>query len=281
MAIPVQDGLLQIFDVEHGACALLTSPCPGGFRRLMIDCGHKGTWSPGVHLRSLGISLLDELVITNYDEDHVSGFGSFAANDVAIDWIARNTSVSAEAIIEMKREGGLGSGMQRLVATLPTYGPPHPAVAPPAYYGVSMETFRNPYPVFGDENNLSLVVYLTILGKRFLFPGDMECAGFEALLESNERFRAMVSAVDVLIAPHHGRESGICPQMFDVYGCKPRLVVISDDCKKYASQETVAYYASKCVGIDGFRKPGVRKVLSTRNDGELIFAFAGPNCVVH
>lgn len=30
---------LKIFDVEHGACALLT--CDNG-SRLMIDCGHNG-----------------------------------------------------------------------------------------------------------------------------------------------------------------------------------------------------------------------------------------------
>jgi hypothetical protein len=45
---------LQIFDVEHGACALLT--CDNG-ARLMIDCGHNSTtgWYPGDYLASLGI----------------------------------------------------------------------------------------------------------------------------------------------------------------------------------------------------------------------------------
>lgn len=40
---------LQIFDVEHGACALLTAD---NGTRLMIDCGHNATtgWRPGSYL---------------------------------------------------------------------------------------------------------------------------------------------------------------------------------------------------------------------------------------
>jgi hypothetical protein len=40
MTFAVDDGILQIFDVDHGQCALLTLPSPGGARRVLIDCGH-------------------------------------------------------------------------------------------------------------------------------------------------------------------------------------------------------------------------------------------------
>lgn len=37
--IPVNDALLQILNVEHGACALLTTPMgTGNWRRVLIDC---------------------------------------------------------------------------------------------------------------------------------------------------------------------------------------------------------------------------------------------------
>lgn len=81
MTLPVHDGLLQIFDVEHGACALLTVTAPnGGVRRLLIDCGHNAStrWTPGGHLKSLGVTQIEQLIITNYDEDHVSGYRSLA-----------------------------------------------------------------------------------------------------------------------------------------------------------------------------------------------------------
>lgn len=37
----LHDGALQIFDVDHGQCALLTIPCGfGRVCRVLIDCGH-------------------------------------------------------------------------------------------------------------------------------------------------------------------------------------------------------------------------------------------------
>lgn len=71
--------ILEIFDVEHGACALITT---SNGKRIMIDCGHNATtgWRPGTMLRSRTVSYLDRLYITNYDEDHVSGFPNLADN---------------------------------------------------------------------------------------------------------------------------------------------------------------------------------------------------------
>ena len=64
--------ILEIFDVEHGACALVTT---GNGKRILIDCGDNATtgWEPGSALRRRGIAAIERLVVTNYDEDHVSG----------------------------------------------------------------------------------------------------------------------------------------------------------------------------------------------------------------
>jgi hypothetical protein len=64
MGIPVHDGLLQIFDVDHGQCALLTLPNGiGGVHRILVDCGHAvnfrgAPWYPGEHLASMGVRYL-------------------------------------------------------------------------------------------------------------------------------------------------------------------------------------------------------------------------------
>ena len=69
---------LEIFDVEHGACALITT---SNGKRVVIDCGHNATtgWNPTTELIARGIWSLDQLIISNYDEDHVSGFPNLAA----------------------------------------------------------------------------------------------------------------------------------------------------------------------------------------------------------
>jgi len=284
MVIPqINDGVLQIFDVEHGACALLTVPALGGWKRLLVDCGHNATtkWYPGEHLRSLGVSHLDEMVITNYDEDHLSGFPNLLRQGINVEWIFRNPTVAPQTIRRLKSETGMGPGIDALITSLANFGPPAPGGGYPIFQGVQLEYFYNQYPYFEDENNLSLVLHLTIHGISFLFPGDMERSGFENMLNTNMRFRAVVGGLDVLVASHHGRDSGIYPNMFDVWGCRPKLVVISDDYKQYNTQETVRYYASKCSGIADFRYSGnARKVLTTRNDGEIIFSFANGKCTV-
>lgn len=280
--IPIQDGLLQIFNVEHGACALLTSPGPAGFQRLLVDCGHNVTtrWYPGNHLRSLGVTLLEQLVVTNYDEDHVSGFPNLLQQGIYVDWILRNPTVAPQTIRKLKTADGMGNGIETLIQSLGNFGPPAPGRPPPQFHGVLLESFFNHYPLFDDENNLSLVLHLNIHGFRFLFPGDMECDGFERLLATNARFRTVVGSIDVLVASHHGRENGICAGMFDAWRCQPKLVVISDDYKQYDTQETVSYYATKCSGVQGFRQGGARKVLTTRSDGEITFTFQNGTCIV-
>lgn len=258
---------LEIFDVEHGACALLT--CDNG-ARLMIDCGHNGStgWRPGTYLRSIGVSSLEMLAITNYDEDHVSGLPDLLSN-VDVQWLWRNKTVAPTTIRELKSEDGMGKGIEALVNMASTYGGDTQS-SPPTFPGVERSAFCNGYPAFDDENNLSLVVHLSIAGTNFLFPGDLECAGWESLLRQ-QAFRDLVSNVHVLVASHHGRESGICPDLFDKYNCNPYYVVISDKGYMFDTQRTVPYYRSKCRG--GPFRGETRHVLTTRNDGRIVFSF--------
>lgn len=283
-SIPLHDGALQIFNVEHGACALLTMPSTGSCHRILIDCGHNSTtrWYPGEHLQLMGIDQLQLLVVTNYDEDHVSGFRNLIERGVSIHQILRNPAVTPATIAHLKTEDGMGPGIDALVRVL-TYVPQVDVVGNqfPLPYGVRMEWFWNPYPYFEDENNLSLVLVLDVYGFKFMFPGDMETAGFRNLLNTNVRFRAVVGEIHVLVAAHHGRNNGICEEMFDTWRCRPKLIVISDDYKQYITQETANYYGSKAMGITGFRHDkGLRKVLTTRSDGELLFSFQNGHCLV-
>ena len=140
------------------------------------------------------------------------------------------------------------------------------ATVGPVLPGPDWKAFWNNYPGFDDENNLSLVLSLNLHGRVFLFPGDLEAVGWKHLLQSLPSFREVVKTTTVLVAAHHGRESGLCTELFDNYGCSPRLVVISDDYHQYDTQKTCSYYKSKTLGIDYFRSQGKRWVLTTRSD---------------
>lgn len=291
MDFPLGNGALQVFDVDHGQCALLTIPNGHGyFYRVLIDCGHAvnfrgGPWYPGEHLQSMGITYVDLMVCTNFDEDHMSGFPDLNSRGITIGCIMGNPTVPGSTIVKLKTANGqnnLGRGIEAVALALSARQLIGWKQDPPLIPGVNMVWTFNPYPFFEDENNLSMVFTLDVYGHRFMFPGDMECAGWRNLLTYCEAFRPMVAGVDILMASHHGRESGICPELFDMYGCRPKLVVISDDYKQYATQETTNYYASKASGILGFRnEQRVRRVLTTRSDGPITFHFLNGGCIVN
>jgi beta-lactamase superfamily II metal-dependent hydrolase len=262
--------LLDIYDVEHGACALVTT---SNGRRILIDCGHNATtgWRPGTFLRSAGITAIDRLCVTNYDEDHVSGLPDLLGN-VAVGALFRNPSVLPATIRQLKSEDGMGRGIETLVNSAErifTGG-----AAPEFDFGdTSFSFYHNHYgaPPFGfdDENNLSLVVFVRCGQHKIIFPGDMEKAGWRQLL-LNPAFRQELRDVNLFVASHHGRENGYCKEVMDL--C-PRIeaVVISDKKKGYQSQN-VDEYQRHAIGVT-MDKGDTRRVLTTRRDASMMFEF--------
>jgi beta-lactamase superfamily II metal-dependent hydrolase len=261
---------LKIFDVEHGACALLTA---NNGMRLMIDCGHNATtgWKPGTYLRQNGITSLDMLAVTNYDEDHASGAENLFDN-IDVRWLWRNVSVTADTIKNLKSETGMGCGIGRLVEEIGGYTSPANTLSPlPVFAGLDERNeFFNSYPLFDDENNLSMAIFLKCHGIGVMFTGDLEKAGFTALLESNGSFRQALRETHVYVASHHGRESGcsddILPHLSNAY-----YAVISDKGYLYDTQKTLPFYQKIAKG--GPFRGDTRHVLTTRRDGRIGFTF--------
>jgi beta-lactamase superfamily II metal-dependent hydrolase len=282
--ININNGLLQFFNVDHGACSLLTLPTPRGNKHVLVDCGHSADyrgapWYPAEHLLSIGIKHLDLLIVTNFDEDHVSGLPNLVENGISVGSILGNPTVPPEAIEHLKSEDGMGNGIRVIVNSLADRRAKGKPQTPPNIPGLKLSWFWNPWPYWETENNLSLVAHLSIHGFNFLFTGDMERDGFENLLRY-QPFASLMRSVDVLVAPHHGRANGKCKTLFDEHDCNPALIVISDSAKQYQSQETVPYYNSKARGIRNFRRNGPRYVLTTRRDDHFYFSFEGDNCFV-
>jgi beta-lactamase superfamily II metal-dependent hydrolase len=262
---------LQIFDVEHGACALLTAD---NGARLMIDCGHNARtgWKPGTYLRQQDVSELEMLAVTNYDEDHVSGADDLF-DRIDVKWLWRNTSVSGTTLKKLKSEDGMGPGIERLAREIDNVftgsgsGQPAPQ---PTFDGSSERTcFYNGYPVFDDENNLSMAVFLKCHGVGVMFTGDLEKAGFTQILK-NYAFRQALQATNVYVASHHGRENG-CSDDVAALLTSVFYVVISDKGYAHETQRTLPFYRQIARG--GPFRDEQRRVLTTRNDGRIGFNF--------
>ena len=135
--------------------------------------------------------------------------------------------------------------------------------------GVRVWTFHNSYPTFTDTNNLSLLTFLDIGTVSCVLPGDLERAGWLALLKDSEVCQ-LLARVNVFVASHHGRESGYCQEVFDY--CSPSLVVMSDGPVEYDTQKMASTYAQHATGewwFNGGSDTEWRKVVTTRNDGHI------------
>lgn len=255
---------IQVFDVEHGGCALVTADTGA---RVLVDCGHNSStnWRPSTYLANLGVRHLERLIVTNYDEDHVSDLPNLVRT-VGIGSLFRNPTVSGAQLRSLKNIGGIGQGIEMLVGMTSRYV--HPVNGQATDFGaLSFQYFWNAYPSdFEDENNLSLVAILRCHGITIAFPGDMEVAGWRALLRYPTFVTAM-QAVNVLVASHHGRENGCCDELFSS-GWRPQITIISDSGVEYATQETVAWYRARTTGITYNSEP--RHVFTTRRDGRIL-----------
>lgn len=256
---------LEIFDVEHGQCALLTGD---NGETMLIDAGHNSNtgWRPSNHLLNLGINQIDWFVVTNYDEDHVSDLPNLVKN-FRIRLLTRNRSVSSADLYKLKSVHGCGNGIDALAKMIGDFTGKVNDL--PDFGGMKLTAFCNAYPTdFEDENNLSVATILSWPNFKICFPGDMEKAGWRKLLQ-NEKFRAEMSNLNVLVASHHGRESGRCDELFSETGLRPNLIVVSDGEIQFKSQETINWYGTKAIGCE--YKGRMRSVLSTRNDGTIGF----------
>jgi len=262
--------LVEIFDVGHGACAVVT--CPNG-NRLMIDCGHHPDrpWKPSNHFYKREI---EDLIISNYDEDHVSDLEDLM-RDTELHFITRNLSVSYGDLSNLKMENGMGSGINRLHRWMKSVASKPASGRSPDFGAVKRNYYYNDYPVdFTDENNLSVVTILEYNDFKVLFGGDIEEAGWKRLL-NNRRFTSELRGINVFVASHHGRVSGCCEEVMEI--CTPHIVVMSDRDKAFNSQETTDWYARRCVGSGVKHKGRDRKVFTTRNDGDISIQVSATN----
>jgi beta-lactamase superfamily II metal-dependent hydrolase len=253
---------LTIYDVSHGFCARLVTPLGQNY---FFDCGFAAdsTPHPIEELQAENVTTVEQLVFTNYDEDHVRGLPELR-KAVKIRSIKCNRALSATDLQTLKQEGGgVTDAMTETIKMLKIYSSPYTA---PETGGVKFTYFQNNYADFQDTNNLSVVTLVEYKTLVVLFTGDMEKAGWDKMLQ-NAAFREALAKVHVFVASHHGRENGYCQDVF-IY-CKPQIVVISDKEYMYDTQETD--YAKHATGI-AMADGTTRRLYTTRNDGTLFIA---------
>lgn len=265
--------ILRVWDVEHGACAMVQHAMgQQGGKLAMIDSGSTDDWWPSKYIRGdMGRTNLDYLFITNADQDHMSDLHGLWDAGITVPVLYRNPSYTGEQMRQIKRiSGPLTADAERYVDACSSFNMPVAEPFDQHMGGITASMFWNPYPSFQDTNNLSLVVFIKYSNFKILFPGDLEKAGWRALLQRPD-FCAELRGTDVLVASHHGRESGFFQDIFDYF--TPSAIVISDKPIQHETQKTVPDYRRvvRNQGVNVSTTMKARHVLTTRRDGWIQF----------
>lgn len=270
--------LMTVWDVQHGLAVHLKSP---NGKYIIFDMGagsYSGknlSFSPLSYLRrNLLVSSADYMIITHPHRDHIDDILNFDLVSPKI--LQRPRSLSNEEIMEGVQYAD-SDKFNKYCDINNSYSSPigdnNPADIDNSanYGGMEVEVFTPLFCSHNNFNNFSLVTSINYAGIKILIPGDNESESFEELLEDNN-FKDTVRNADVLIAPHHGRESGYHKEFIDLVN--PRITIVSDGscCDSSANSR----YSAKSRGWSVFDKSGKeskRYCLSTNSDGNIKVEF--------
>lgn len=143
-------------------------------------------------------------------------------------------------------------------------------------FSIPIETVKSD-PTLRNKvrNNSSIIRYVKYNGIRILFAGDLETAGWDWLAKNNKSFKTLMkSGLDVLVAPHHGHDSGFPKALFDLTG-NVKTIILSKDSE--ATKEGTDVYTGYSNYADGVMYYNMNdegtyfgKVLTTRSNGTIL-----------
>jgi beta-lactamase superfamily II metal-dependent hydrolase len=270
-----------IWDVQHGNAIYVKTP---NDKHLVFDLGigdysgHNPSFSPlGMLWHTYNVRKLDFVMITHPHRDHIDEILHFDAFTPSV--FQRPRHLMKEDVMQNIQDKDRPKFEkffelnERYVGNVE--GTPHDTRVPSNYGGVSFQFFGTATLPKDNINNHSIITVLEYMGIKVIIPGDNEIPSLELLMQQ-EGFKNAIKDCDILIAPHHGRESAYHEEF--VTHANPRLTVISDGsiCDTSANPKYSEKSRGWTVWKRGTNNSTERKLLTTNSDGEVYINF-GPS----
>ena len=261
---------IVFWDVQHGNATYIKTP---NNTHIVQDLGtgSYGTknkkFSPLLHLKNnWTVKELDYVIITHPHKDHISDIMNFDALSPRV--LARPKHLPKNEIMKNVREEDKPL-FEKYFEINERYSEPVPDEENPRFPknngGVKIETFTPRKSSSSEINNHSIVTVLSYAESKVILSGDNEPPSWKELLEKEE-FKNAVKNADILLAPHHGRESGYYAELFEHF--KPKLTIISDG--RFCDTSATDRYSKISTGWNVHHRKDKEKekryCVTTRND---------------
>lgn len=258
---------MKIWDVELGLSIHIKTP---NDKYIVIDLGRKNDESP---LQSLRWKDVGYMVITHPHRDHIDDIINISNAKPKVLW--RVKDYTRNELLSTARNYTDRDIINRYCDFVDSYNSPISTNESPSsgtpFDGLTAEVFQTNECGKSNINNFSAITVVKLSGIKIVICGDNESASFNKLMENTD-FKNCVQNADVLIAAHHGRESGYHNEFVNLVS--PRLTIVSDTINPDTT--AASRYSAKSKGWTVYDKWGngeIRKCLTTRSDGNIEIIF--------
>jgi len=264
------------WNVQHGNAVYINTP---NNRHMVIDLGIGSygsgqEFSPLKHLKyTYDIKQLDYVIITHPHLDHIDDILNFGLLSPKV--LLRPKHLTKENILKNARSQDVAK-FEKYLEINERYNTPidntynDPSIAE-NWGGLQIKTFVPENCSQSNINNHSIVTVIMFEGIKVVFLGDNESCSYNELMNI-PGFNTTVKNADILLASHHGRESGYHNDFVTLVN--PRLTIVSDE--RFGDTSATSKYSTKSRGWTVYKKDGSclkRKCLTTRQDGTVLATF--------
>lgn len=268
---------MRVWDVKHGSAVYIRTP---NNRHIVIDLGvgdyseQKEDTSPvETYKNRYSISKIDLLLITHPHKDHIKDILKLDELGIKVNLFRRPKKFNIQPLIDAASENDrkLYERYKKFCDSYTSSASQEETTTVPANNdNVSFKYFDNGTEDDDNANNHSIITVVEFEDYKIVVPGDNEVESLEGLMQRTD-FKNAVEDCDILIAPHHGRESAYHADFVKL--CNPKLTIISDSEKCDTSANDKYRNASSGMLIYDVNQWKTRKLLTTDYDGEVYIDF--------